>query len=161
MVKVGDKLPDVTLFESSPGDKVKLTDVFAGKKGVLFGVPGAYTPGCSKTHLPGYINDYDKLKSAGAEVVACTAVNDPFVMAAWGEANSAGGKVRMLADPQAELAKALGVDFDASPVLGSVRSKRYSLVVDDLTVKAVNIEEDGTGLSCSLSNVIIDQLKKA
>ena len=91
-MQAGDALPDVTLFENSPGEKVNLRDLFAGKKGILFGVPGAFTPGCSKTHLPGYVENYDKLKAAGAEVVACVAVNDPFAMAAWGEVHGAGGK---------------------------------------------------------------------
>lgn len=159
--KAGDSLPDVTLYEGNPGNAVKLTDLFKGKKGVLFAVPGAFTPGCSKTHLPGYVADYEKLTAAGAEVFACVAVNDPFVMEAWGEAHHATGKVRMLADTNAELTKALGVDIDMTQGLGSVRSKRYSAVVVDNVIKTFNLEADGTGLSCSLSNVVLDQLKSA
>jgi len=157
--KVGDSIPAVTLYEGSPGNEVKLQDVFKGKKGILFGVPGAFTPGCSKTHLPGYINDYEKLKAAGAEVVVCTAVNDAFVTGAWGEAAGADGKVRILADPHGELAKGLGVVLEKAEVFGQNRSKRYSAVIEDNKIKNLNVEEDGTGLSCSLSNVVLDQLK--
>ena len=96
LLQAGDSLPEVTLDELVDGEikKVQLSDLFKGKKGILFGVPGAFTPGCSKTHLPGYVADYDKLKDAGAEVIVCVSVNDPFVMGAWGDAHGADGKVR-------------------------------------------------------------------
>lgn len=157
--KVGDKLPKVTLYENAPDNKVELHDVYAGKKGILVGVPGAFTPGCSKTHLPGYVNDYEKLKDAGAEVIVVTAVNDPFVTGAWGESAGANGKVRILADPHGELAKGLGLELEAAAIFGTNRSKRYSAVIQDNEIKALNVEPDGTGTTCSLSNVIIDQLK--
>ena len=158
--QVGDTLPDVTLDELSESGPapVSLKELFAGKKGVLFGVPGAFTPGCSRTHLPGYVADREKLAAAGAEVVAAVSVNDAFVMGAWGEKHGAEGKVRMLADPRAELAKALGIAFDASGVLGNERCRRFSAVVKDGVVVALNLEEGG-GLTCSLSNQILDQLK--
>lgn len=157
-IKVGDKLPSIDLFENSPGGKVNAAELFAGKKGVLFAVPGAFTPGCSKTHLPGYVADFDKMASKGVDLVVCVSVNDPFVMAAWGEAHSATGKVRMLADTTAAFTKAVGMDFDATPVLGNVRSKRYSMVIEDGVVRHVNVEPDNTGLSCSLSNALLSQL---
>jgi 2-Cys peroxiredoxin 5 len=160
MAKVGDTLPDVTVHEGDPHGEVKIRDLFKGKKGILIGVPGAYTPGCSKTHLPGYVNDFDKLQAAGAEVIACVAVNDAFVMEAWGEANGTKGKVHMLADYKAELTKALGLDIDMSSKLGNVRSKRFSAVIEDNVIKTLNVEPDGTGLSCSLSVPILEQLKK-
>lgn len=158
--QVGDSLPDVTLselIEGAPTD-VSLKDLFAGKTGILFGVPGAFTPGCSKTHLPGYIQDFDALTAAGSEVIACVSVNDAFVMGAWGDAHGANGKVRMLADPRAELAKAMGIAFDAAAVLGNERCRRFSAVISDGVVKAINLEEGG-GMTCSLSNQIMDQLK--
>lgn len=129
-------------------------------KAVIFAVPGAFTPGCSKTHLPGYIESYDKLKAAGVDVVACVSVNDPFVMAAWGEAHGAAGKVRMLADLNNELGKAFDQVLDAEPFLGNKRSKRYSAIVQDGKVAAFFPEPDGTGLTCSLAPSALDALSK-
>ncbi|XP_064601541.1 peroxiredoxin-5, mitochondrial-like [Liolophura sinensis] len=157
-IKVGDKLPSVTLFEGSPNDKVNIAELFASGKGVIFAVPGAFTPGCSKTHLPGYVQDYSKLKEKGVKTVACVSVNDPFVMAAWGEAQGAAGKIRMLADTQGEFTKAVDMELDLSAVLGTKRSQRYSLVVNDGVVTAVNQEPDGKGLTCSLSSELLKNL---
>lgn len=158
-VKPGDQLPDVVLTEGAPdygkGTDVKLRDLFKGKKGILFAVPGAFTPGCSKTHLPSYIADAAKLKAKGIEVVVCTATNDAFVMAAWGQAQGAGGKVMMLADPKADLAKALGVEKQSGAL---TRSGRYSMLVEDNVVKAFNDADEGGGMECTLSNVIYDAL---
>jgi len=157
-IKVGDSLPDVELFETTPANKVKLSELTAGKKAVVFAVPGAFTPGCSKTHLPGYVEDFDKIKSKGVDVVACISVNDPFVMDAWGKANGADGKIRMLADPGAAFTKAVDLSVDLTGPLGSVRSKRYAMIVQDGKVKALEVEPDGTGLTCSLSSAIVDKL---
>ena len=120
-VAVGDQVPSVTLFEDSPGGKVELPELCAGKKVVMFGVPGAFTPGCSKTHLPGYVAAAGDLKAGGVDEIVCVSVNDPFVMEAWGKDQSAGGKVRMLADTTADLTKALGLELDLTAVLGNVR----------------------------------------
>jgi len=154
-VAVGDKVPSVDLFENNPGTKVNLAELCAGKKVVIFGVPGAFTPGCSKTHLPGYVAKADDLKAKGVDEIACVSVNDPFVMEAWGKDQGAEGKVRMLADTCGTLAKALELDLDLSAVLGSVRSKRFSMLVDDGTVAKLNVEPDGTGLTCSLAENIV------
>ena len=144
----------MTLFEDSPGGKVELAALCAGKKVVMFGVPGAFTPGCSKTHLPGYVAAAADLKAGGVDEIVCVSVNDPFVMEAWGKDQSAGGKVRMLADTTAELTKALELELDLSAVLGNVRCKRFSMVVEDGTVTKLNVEPDGTGLTCSLADKI-------
>lgn len=157
-VKVGDKLPNVTLYEGNPGNKVNAAELFAGKKGVLFAVPGAFTPGCSMTHLPGYVDNIDALKSKGAEVIACVAVNDPFVMEAWGKAHNADGKIKMLADPAGEFTKAVDMELDLAAVLGNMRSQRYSMVVEDGVVKSINAEPDGKGLTCSLAPEVLSQL---
>jgi peroxiredoxin 5 len=149
-VEKGDELPDLVLFEDSPGNPVKLREVFAGKKGVLFGVPGAFTPGCDKTHLPGYVKDFDLFKKRGVDVIVCVAVNDPFVMNAWGKSQGADGKVKMLADTQAHLAKALKLEFDASQVLGGTRCERFSMIVNDNKIEFVNVEPVGP-TKCSLS----------
>jgi len=157
-IKVGDAIPSVELAENEPGTKHNLATLFKDKKGVIFGVPGAFTPGCSKTHLPGYIADYDKIKAAGVELIACVAVNDPFVMEAWGKAHGADGKVMMLADTCADLTKALDVELDATPILGNVRCQRFSMVVEGGKVTAFNVEPDKTGLTCTLSNEILKQI---
>lgn len=158
-IKVGDKLPSVVLFEGAPDNKVNIAELFStAKKGVIFGLPGAFTPGCSKSHLPGYIDNFDKIKAKGVDVVACVSVNDPFVMAAWGEANKATGKVRMLADTCAEFTKAIGMDFDVTAVLGNIRSKRYSMVVENGVVTQLSVEPDGRGLTCSLAPEILKML---
>ncbi|KAK9800359.1 hypothetical protein WJX73_009994 [Symbiochloris irregularis] len=158
--KAGDSLPDATLYEGAPDKKVTIKEAFGNKTGVLLGVPGAFTPTCSKDHLPGFISDYDKFKAAGAEVIVCIAVNDPFVMAAWGEATKAGGKVRLLADTQLELTKALGTTLDAEGMLGSKRTRRFSAVIKDGKFVTFN-DEQGGGLSCSTAQVTLDQLKSA
>ncbi|XP_035695808.1 peroxiredoxin-5, mitochondrial-like [Branchiostoma floridae] len=150
-IKVGDKLPGVDLYENTPGNKVNVSELFAGKKGVIFAVPGAFTPGCSKTHLPGFVSRAGDLQAKGVQVIACVSVNDPFVMEAWGRDQKAEGKVRMLADTGAEFTKAIGLDLDATAILGNIRSKRYSMLVEDGEVKQLNVEPDGTGLSCSLA----------
>jgi 2-Cys peroxiredoxin 5 len=150
---------DLTLHEGNPGNKVTSSQLFAGKKVVIFGVPGAFTPGCHKTHLPGYIADFAKFKEKGVDDIICVAVNDAFVCDAWKNACGADGKVRVIADTTAELTKALGMEIDLSAVLGGVRSKRYSAYVVDSEVKVMNPEPDGTGLTCSLANNLLSQIQ--
>lgn len=149
-IKVGDKIPSVDLYENAPTNKVNIAKLCEGKKVVLFAVPGAFTPGCSKTHLPGYVEDADSLKNKGISEIICVSVNDPFVMAAWAEAQKTEGKVRMLADPSGAFTKAVDLQTDLAP-LGGLRSKRYSMLIENGVVKSLNVEPDGTGLSCSLS----------
>ncbi|KAJ0175869.1 hypothetical protein K1T71_009028 [Dendrolimus kikuchii] len=152
-IKVGDNLPQADLFEDSPANKVNICDLTAGKKVVLFAVPGAFTPGCSKTHLPGYVQNADKLKADGVSEIVCISVNDPYVMAAWGAQHNTKGKVRMLADPSGNFIKALDLGTTLPP-LGGFRSKRFSMVINDSKVEELNVEPDGTGLSCSLADKI-------
>jgi len=149
VIAVGDNLPSVDLFENTPTEKVNLADAARSKKIIVFGVPGAFTPGCSKTHLPGYIQKANYLKSQGVSEIFCVSVNDPFVMAAWGKEHNATGKVRMLADPKAEFTDAIDLGIDLQP-LGGKRSKRYSMVIENGKIKELNVEPDNTGLSCSL-----------
>lgn len=153
VIRVGDKLPAVDLFEDSPANKVNLAKIASGKKIVIFAVPGAFTPGCSKTHLPGYIQKAEELRSKGITEIFCVSVNDPFVMSAWGKEHGAEGKVRMLADPKGQFTDAIELSVDL-PVLGGKRSKRYSMVIDDGVIKELNVEPDNTGLSCSLAENI-------
>ncbi|KAF4711890.1 Peroxiredoxin-5, mitochondrial, partial [Perkinsus olseni] len=157
-VAVGDALPDVAVREADPGDKKSLRDIFGNDKGILFGVPGAFTPTCDQSHLPGFIRDYDKLQQKGVKTVACMAVNDAFVMQAWGKIKGADGKVRMLSDVDGDAAKALGTDFDASGVLGPIRTKRFAAIIDNGKITDLEVEPDGTGLSCSRSSNIMEKL---
>ncbi|XP_013984574.1 peroxiredoxin-5, mitochondrial isoform X2 [Salmo salar] len=147
-IKVGDKLPAVEVQENEPGNKVSMDQLFKGKKGVLFAVPGAFTPGCSKTHLPGFVEQAAELKCKGVQEVACVSVNDAFVMAAWGKEHGAEGKaVDLLLDNDQIVA-----------ALGNKRSQRYAMVVEDGVVKKINVEPDGTGLSCSLASNMLSEL---
>ncbi|KAM7397695.1 hypothetical protein PAMA_005829 [Pampus argenteus] len=160
-IQVGEHLPAVEVQEGEPGNKVAMDQLFKGKKGVLFAVPGAFTPGCSKTHLPGFVQQAEDLKGKGIQEVACVSVNDAFVMAAWGKEHGADGKVRMLADPTGAFTKAVDLLLDNDQivqVLGNKRSKRYSMLVEDGVVKKINVEPDGTGLTCSLASSILSEL---
>ncbi|CAG9129250.1 hypothetical protein JYU34_008412 [Plutella xylostella] len=152
-IKVGDTIPSIDLFEDSPANKVNIAELSSGKKVVLFAVPGAFTPGCSKTHLPGYVEKADSLKQDGVGEIVCVSVNDPYVMAAWGAQHNTKGKIRMLADPSGTFVKALDLGVDLPP-LGGLRSKRFSMVLCDGKVEELNVEPDGTGLSCSLADKI-------
>ncbi|XP_005384654.1 PREDICTED: peroxiredoxin-5, mitochondrial [Chinchilla lanigera] len=159
-IKVGDAIPSVEVFEGEPGNKVNLAELFKGKKGVLFGVPGAFTPGCSKTHLPGFVEQAEALKAKGVQVVACLSVNDVFVTGEWGKAHKAEGKIRLLADPTGAFGKETDLLLDNSlvPLFGNRRLKRFSMVIEDGVVKTLNVEPDGTGLTCSLAPNILSQL---
>ncbi|ELK24381.1 Peroxiredoxin-5, mitochondrial [Myotis davidii] len=158
--RVGDAIPSVEVFEGQPGNKVNLAELFKGKKGVLFGVPGAFTPGCSKTHLPGFVEQAGALKAKGAQVVACLSVNDVFVTEEWGRAHNTEGKIRLLADPTGAFGKETDLLLDDSLVslFGNRRLKRFSMVIEDGVVKSLNVEPDGTGLTCSLAPNILSQL---
>jgi peroxiredoxin len=122
--------------------------LFAGKKVVLFAVPGAFTPTCSKQHLPGYLAQHDAIKAKGVDTIACLAVNDVFVMDEWARANGVGDRIVMLADGNGAYAKALGLEFDLSGFGMGTRSRRFSMVVDNGVVKELNVES-GAGVSVS------------
>jgi len=143
-ISKGDKLPDVALVKATADgpDKVQCADYFAGKKVALFCVPGAFTPTCSAKHLPGYVEKAAELKAKGVDEIACTAVNDAFVLGAW---NKAGGSddITMLADGNGEFATALGLDADFSGFGMGKRAQRYSMIVDDGVVTEINVEEPG------------------
>ncbi len=144
-VKVGDRVPSATLKTMGPeGPKNISTDeLFKGKKVALFSVPGAFTPTCSAKHLPGFVKNADALKAKGVQEIVCMAVNDAFVMDAWGKSQSAEGKVTMVADGNADFAKALGLELDASGHGMGTRGKRFSMVVENGVVKQLNVEQPG------------------
>lgn len=156
-IQIGDQLPSFDLHEGTPKTTHNTAELFKGKKAVIFAVPGAFTPGCSKTHLPGFVADADAIKAKGIDLIVCISVNDAFVMAAWGEAQGVGDKILMLADPDASYTKAIGLDVEAG-VLGGTRSKRYSMIVEDGVVSALNLEPDGFGISCSTAGSILESL---
>ncbi|UJR85641.1 peroxiredoxin [Sandaracinus amylolyticus] len=149
-IQIGDRIPDATLMHmTADGPKPLATrDVFAGKNVVLFGVPGAFTPTCSAHHLPGYLDRHGELVAKGVDTVACIAVNDAFVMSAWGKAQEVDGKVLMLADGNAELTKKLGLELDASDAGMGTRTRRFALYAEDGVVKALEVEP-GRGLTVS------------
>jgi glutaredoxin/glutathione-dependent peroxiredoxin len=151
-IKVGDRLPEGTLTEMIDTERAGCTigpnnfSVSAetkGKRIVIFAVPGAFTPTCSAKHAPGYVQNYDALKGKGLDEIWCVAVNDAFVMGAWGKEQKAGGKVRMMADGSATFTKALGLDMDLTARGMGVRSQRYSMLVEDGVVKRLNVEAPG------------------
>jgi peroxiredoxin len=142
-IKVGDKLPSVTLRQVTPeGPKEITTDeFFRGRKIALFAVPGAFTPACSQRHLPGFVEKAGDIKAKGVDEVACVAVNDPAVLTAWGKDQKSEGKVTMLADGSGDFARALGLDLDLTKGGLGMRSKRYSMLVDNGVVKSLNVEQ--------------------
>jgi peroxiredoxin len=144
-IKVGDRIPSVTLTTMQDGKPtpVKSEEFFAGKKVALFSVPGAFTPTCSAKHLPSFLDNEEKLKARGVDAIACTAVNDAFVMNAWSAHAGADGRVTMLADGNGEFARALGLELDATKFGMGMRGKRWSMLVDNGVVKQLNVEEPG------------------
>ncbi|KAK3840172.1 MAG: peroxiredoxin-5, mitochondrial-like protein [Linnemannia elongata] len=147
------------LQRSSPADTVSPAELFgSARKAVLIGVPGAFTPGCSKTHVPGYLKHYDELKNKGVELIGCVSVNDAFVMDAWGKDLKVGDKVTMLADPQGKFVKDLGLDFDASAALGGHRSKRFALILENGKITKAFVEPNNTGLSVTLAENLLKEL---
>ncbi|CAL5059798.1 unnamed protein product [Urochloa decumbens] len=160
-IAVGDKLPNATLsyFDSTDGElkTVTVSDLTAGKKAILFAVPGAFTPTCSQKHLPGFAEKAAELRAKGVETIACVSVNDAFVMKAWKEAVGVGDDVMMmLSDGNLELTRALGVEMDLSdkPVGLGVRSRRYALLAEDGVVKVLNLEEGGAFTSSSAEEML-------
>ena len=158
-LSVGDKVPSVKLYELTADgpSSVASEEVFAGRKVVLFAVPGAFTPTCSAQHLPGFMNNAQEIKAKGVDAIACLSVNDVFVMGAWGKDQGVGDSIRMLADPDGDFTRAADMEFDLTARGLGKRSKRYAIVVEDGVVTAVNAEEGG-GLSISSAESILEVL---
>ena len=158
-IKVGESLPEGTFTRMTEAGPAPVTtkELFAGKKVVLFAVPGAFTPTCSKQHLPGYLAQHDAIKAKGVDTIACMAVNDVFVMDEWARANGVGDRIVMLADGNGTYTKALGLEFDLSGFGMGIRSRRFSMVVDDGVVKELNVES-GAGVSVSGAEATVCQL---
>jgi peroxiredoxin len=155
-ISKGDQIPDVELFtmgEQGP-QKVTTGEVLGSGKVVLFAVPGAFTPGCSMTHLPGFVERADELKAKGVDTLACIAVNDAFVMGAWGEAHGVDGKIVMLADGNGAFTEAVGLVMDGSGFGLGQRSKRYAAVIEDGVVTQLEVDEAGGIDKSSCSNIL-------
>ncbi|SIP97230.1 Peroxiredoxin [Rhizobium sp. RU35A] len=159
-ITVGDTLPAATFKEKTSDGPVEVTtsDLFKGKKVVLFAVPGAFTPTCSMNHLPGYLENRDALLERGVDDIAVLAVNDWFVMGAWAEKSGGAGKIHFLSDWDASFTKALGLDMDLSAAGLGTRSKRYSMLVEDGVVKSLNIEENAGQATVSGAAAMLEQL---
>lgn len=157
-IEVGDKIPAANfkvMGEAGPEDK-STDEIFNGKKVVFFAVPGAFTPGCSMTHLPGYVVNADKIKAKGVDTIACMAVNDAFVMGAWGKDQNA-EEILMLGDGNGEFTSAIGMEMDGSGFGLGTRCKRFAMIVDDGVVKHLAIEPPG-GIVVSAAEAILEEL---
>lgn len=158
-IAVGDRIPDVqvkTMGADGP-QPVQTGDVLGKGKVVLFAVPGAFTPGCSRVHLPGYVENYDALKQKGVDLVACTAVNDPWVMQAWGESQHVGDKIVMLADGNGDFARAMGLSVDLTGGGLGERSQRYAAVIEDGTITSLEVEPEA-GINVSSCQAMLSHL---
>jgi peroxiredoxin len=160
-IQVGDRLPDVPLTVTTADGPQPTTsaDFFAGKRVALFAVPGAFTPTCSARHLPSYVDKAQELKGKGVDEIACISVNDPFVMAAWGERDGS-RDITMLADGNGQFADAIGLTMDGSKFGLGQRSQRYSMIVDDGVVEQLNVEAPGEYRASSAEHML-DQLATA
>lgn len=145
MIKVGDKIPNVTVTAATPnGPEPTTTEaIFSGKKVVLFAVPGAFTPTCSARHLPGFVDQAQAFFDKGVDTIACIAVNDAFVLGAWGKEQGTEGKVQLLADGSADFTRAVGLELDLTARGMGIRSQRYALIAEDGVVTFLGIEEPG------------------
>lgn len=159
-IAVGDRIPDVKVqVPSSEGPKPVQTSELLGKgRVVLFGVPGAFTPTCSDHHLPGFVLRAADLRAKGVDTIACVAVNDAFVMGAWGDARDVGEEVVLIADGSGELTRALGLEIDLTGGGLGVRSKRFAAILDDGVVTDLAVEEDGLGLDKSTADAVLAKL---
>jgi len=167
MIAVGQRVPDATLyefFETESGgcalgpNAFSVAELVKGKKIVVFGLPGAFTPTCSAKHVPGFVQAHDQLRAAGVDEVWCHAVNDAFVMGAWARDQRTGDKVRMMADGAAQWARALGVDQDLSQRGLGVRAKRYAMIVEDGVVKHLAVEAPGE-FKVSSAEAVLEALR--
>ncbi|GHA97092.1 peroxiredoxin [Modicisalibacter luteus] len=156
-IATGDKIPDVTIKTngSSGPEDISTGELFAGKRVVLFGVPGAFTPGCSNTHMPGFVIKADEIRAKGVDTIACMAVNDAFVMGAWQESQNAQA-FTMLADGNAEFTQALGLEMDASGAGMGTRCKRFALIANDGVVEYIGV--DAKGVQESSADTVLDRL---
>ena len=159
-LKIKDQIPDIEIFHLIDGEPQtsKIRDILGHGKVILFGLPGAFTSTCSKLHLPGYVGNADKIKSKGIEKIFCLSVNDPFVMNAWGEANNAKDKIKMLSDPYLLFTKAIGAEVDRNSKGMGTRSNRYVMVIQNLEVIDIQVEKETKQCGLSSAEGVLDLL---
>jgi peroxiredoxin len=159
-IKTGDRLPEARFMVMTPSGPTPKTgeEIFSGKRVVLFAVPGAFTPTCHLKHLPGFLNNVSEFKAKGVDTIACTAVNDVFVMDAWAKTTGAQNDILFLADGSGDFAKAIGMDLDASAGGLGIRSQRYAMLVEDAVVKMVNLEDVPSEANQSSAEVLLGAL---
>ena len=158
-INVGDRLPKTTFVKATPDgpQPVDSEEYFAGRRVALFSVPGAFTPTCSARHLPGFVERAEELQAKGVDEIACTAVNDAFVLQAWADSAGAGGKVTMLADGNGDFVREVGLEMDGSKFGMGKRGQRFSMVVNDGVVEQVNVEEPGA-FNVSSADYLVERL---
>jgi peroxiredoxin len=158
MAAAGDRVPDVEIRTPGPEgpQPISTGELFGTGRTVLFGVPGAFTPGCSKTHLPGFVERADELTAKGVDRIACIAVNDAFVMDAWAQDQNVGDKIVMLADGNGEFTKAMDLELDVSGVGLGTRTKRFAAIIDDGTITRIDV--DDSGIELSACSAVLDHL---
>ena len=154
-IEIGQKIPDVKL-KMADGQDISTTELFRGKRAVLFAVPGAFTPTCSDYHLPGFVENANEIKAKGVDTIACVAVNDHFVLAAWAKARETGDKILMLADGNGDLARAMGLEMDSRPFGLGIRSRRYAALIEDGVIKELKVDQPGR-----LENSTAEEILKA
>lgn len=155
----GQNVPDVEIFTPGPEgpQQVRTGELFGSGKSVLFGLPGAFTPGCDRTHLPGFVEQADELFAKGVDRIACLSVNDAFVMDAWGKAHDVGDKIVMLADGNGEFTKAMGLEMDGTGFGLGIRSKRYAAIIEDGVITSLEVDESG-GVDASSCGAVLLRL---
>ena len=162
-IKIGDTLPDAkfTVMTNEGPKPVTTADIFKGKKIAFFAVPGAYTPTCHKSHMPGFVGRVDEIKAKGVDAVVCTAVNDVFVLHQWAKDTGADSTITMLADGSADFAKLVGLEIDLTKAGLGVRSKRYAMLVDNSVVKVLNVEESPPGHGVSSAETMCSLIDRS
>ena len=142
-IEEGDRVPNIEVGVMGKGgpENIATDEIFAGKKVLLFGLPGAFTPTCDAAHLPGYVVLHDAIKAKGVDTIACLAVNDPWVMDAWGKSQNVENRILMVGDGNASFTEAIGLSIDRTPSQMGVRSRRYAMIVDDGVVTRIRVEE--------------------
>ncbi len=159
MIEIGQNFPDFKVKASVGGEILEVTqDLLKGKTVVLFAVPGAFTPTCNNEHLPSYVQNYDVFKAKGVDIIACLAANDVFVLMGWGKMSNAEDKITFLADWDAALAKSLGLDIDLSAHGLGIRSKRFSMLINDGVVTSLHVEDSPGACSISRGDAVLADL---
>ena len=159
-LKIKDQIPDTEIFQLVDGEpkKSKLREIIGDGKIVLFGLPGAFTSTCSKLHLPGFVANADKIKAKGIENIFCLSVNDPYVMNGWGEINNTENKIKMLSDPYLSFTKLIGAEVDRNSKGMGIRSNRYLMVIENLTVTSIHVEKETKECGLTSAESLLDNL---